>query len=123
MASADASSLSVAAFIALGTIVGYLGTEVASASIFHRILWPSRFSSDTATLKSFTGIIFLIPIGGPIHKAAVEVWNLFSLAGLWKRYCRGDMLGTALYDDTEHCYVVRMANSNISEKKRARNAF
>jgi len=123
MASADASSLSIAAFTALGTVVGYLGTEVASASIFHRILWPSRFYNDSRTLKSFIGIIFLMPIGGPIHKAAVEVLNSFSLAGLWKGYCRGDMLGTAFYDNTGHSYVVRMANSNINAKKEARNAF
>jgi hypothetical protein len=38
MDTAGASTLSVAAFTALGTIVGYLGTEVASSSIFDRML-------------------------------------------------------------------------------------
>ena len=119
---ADANTLSIAAFTALGTIVGYLGTEVASASIFHRMLWPSRFY-NTRSLKSLIAIVFLMPIGGPIHKAAVEALDRLVFAGLWKGYCRGDMLGTAFYNDTGHHYVMRMADGSKSERKAARNAF
>ena len=79
--SADANTLSVAAFTALGTIVGYLGTEVASASIFDRLLWPSRFY-NTRSLTSIMAIGLLMPFGGPIHKAAVEALDRLVAAGL-----------------------------------------
>ncbi|KAE8354027.1 hypothetical protein BDV28DRAFT_156539 [Aspergillus coremiiformis] len=115
-------TLSVAAFTALGTIVGYLGTEVASDSIFNRLLWPSRFY-NTKSLASFVGIGLLMPMGGPIHKAAVEALDQFVLAGLLQGYCRGDMLGTAFYSDTGHRYVERLSDGSKGEEKSARNAF
>lgn len=122
MASSDEHTLSIAAFTALGTIVGYLGTEVASSSMFYRLLWPSRFY-NTKSLKSCIAIMLLMPIGGPMHKAAVEVLDKFMVAGLWKGYCRGDMLGTAFYCDSGQHYFQRTVNGNASEKKEARNAF
>jgi hypothetical protein len=119
---ADRNTLSIAAFTALGTIVGYLGTEVACSSIFNRLLWPSRFY-NTKSLKSFSAIVLLMPMGGPIHKAAVEALDMLVSAGLWKGYCRGDMLGTAFYKDTGHHYIVRTAAGSNGEKREARNAF
>ncbi|KAK9437392.1 uncharacterized protein VB005_08380 [Metarhizium brunneum] len=121
MSAPDASTLSVAAFTALGTIVGYLGTEVASSSVFDRMLWASRFFNDSK-LKSFIAYAFLMPIGGPIHKAAVEAMGNLHEAGLWKGYCQGDMLGTAFFKDTKHSYVVR-GRGGCGPRKEARNAF
>ena len=120
--SADANTLSVAAFTALGTIVGYLGTEVASASIFDRLLWPSRYY-NTRSLRSLSAIAVLMPFGGPIHKAAVEALDQTVAAGLWKGYCRGDMLRTPFYHDTKQSYTVRNSDGCKGEKKDARNAF
>jgi hypothetical protein len=116
------NTLSIAAFTALGTIVGYLGTEVASASIFDRMLWPSRFN-NTRSFTSLLAIAFLMPMGGPIHKAAVEALDKLVSAGLWKGYCRGDMLGTAFYEDTAQGYVERLADGSKGKRKEARNAF
>ena len=65
------TSLSIAAFTALGTIVGYLGAEVCSSSSFSRLLWPSRYF-NSASLSSLLRTALLMPMGGPIHKAAVE---------------------------------------------------
>ena len=31
---------------ALGSIIGYLGAEIAEANIFDRLLWPQRFYND-----------------------------------------------------------------------------
>ncbi|KAH8757103.1 hypothetical protein BGZ57DRAFT_646178 [Hyaloscypha finlandica] len=118
----DTNALSIAAFTALGTIVGYLGTEVASASIFGRLLWPSR-SYNTTEAKSLAAMALLLPMGGPIHKGAVEALNQLSLAGLWMGYCRGDMLGTAFYPDTAHRYVVRDSCGSSTAEKEARNSF
>lgn len=122
MGHADANTLSVAAFTALGTIVGYLGTEVASPSIFDRMLWSSRYFNDRS-LKSFIAYVFLMPIGGPVHKAAVEALDRLVDAGLWKGYCRGDMLGTAFLKDTGHAYIIRDQGGGRNTSKEARNAF
>lgn len=123
MAVTDAGSLSLAAFTALGTIVGYLGTEVASGAVFNRLLWPSRFYNRAARPGPLVSAALLMPMGGPIHKAAVETLDQFVLSGLWKGYCRGDMLGSAFYGDMERCYVVRGVNGSKGERKTARNAF
>jgi hypothetical protein len=119
--SSDASNLSIAVFTALGTVVGYLGTEVASASMFNRQMWPARFY-NTLHPAALVAMVFLMPMGGPIHKAAVETLDKLVSFGLWKGYCRGDMLGTAFYKNTGHEYVVRTA-AGSGPKKEARNAF
>jgi len=60
------------------------------------MLWASRFFNDSR-LKSFIVYAFLMPIGGPMHKAAVEALGNLHEAGLWKGFCHGDMLGTAFF--------------------------
>jgi hypothetical protein len=122
MGTQDSSALSVAAFTALGTIVGYLGTEVASFSTFGRMLWTSRFYNSSSP-KSFLAYIFLMPIGGPIHKAAVEALDKLMGAGLWKGYCRGDMLGTYFFEDTKQSFVVRGPGGGRGPRREARNGF
>ncbi|KAJ2989985.1 hypothetical protein NUW58_g3184 [Xylaria curta] len=118
----DANTLSIAAFTALGTIVGYLGAEAAPPSMFDRLLWPTRFY-NTTRLRSFVGMALLMPVGGPIHKAALESMNKLVFAGLWKGYCRGEMLGTPFYKDTGHFYVVRNTDDSQKGRREARNAF
>ncbi|CZR66798.1 uncharacterized protein PAC_16699 [Phialocephala subalpina] len=71
------NAVSVATFTALGTIIGYLGAEIA-------------------------------------YK--------FGTAGLWKGYCRGDMLGTAFYEDSGKHYLVRLGK-DVGQQKAARSGF
>jgi hypothetical protein len=48
---------------ALGSIIGYLGSEVAEVAIFERLLWPQRFYYNL-TPKSAVGLAFTMPMGG-----------------------------------------------------------
>lgn len=119
----DANGISVAVFTALGTIVGYLGAETASSSIFERQLWPTRFY-NTSSYRSLAAIALLMPCGGPIHRAAVEALDNFTRSGLWRGYCRGDMLGTAFFKDTKQKYIVHSGPTEEGETVAdARNAF
>jgi hypothetical protein len=110
-------ALVLAVFTALGTIVGYLGTEVGSVSMFNRVLWPSRFN-NTWRLSSLLCMALLMPMGGPIHKAAVAALDRFG--NLWKGRLRGDMLGTAFYEDFGCHYVL---HGGEGARKQARNGF
>ncbi|KAK6353899.1 hypothetical protein TWF730_008321 [Orbilia blumenaviensis] len=124
---ADSDSITVAVFTALGTIVGYLGTEVASSSIFDRLLWPTRYNNyNPARPTSLLWIALFMPMGGPIHKAAIEALDKFVANDLWGGRLIGDMLGTAFYGDCGYHYIPHGRHSGAAEgldKKDARNAF
>ncbi|KAI6089417.1 hypothetical protein F4821DRAFT_275885 [Hypoxylon rubiginosum] len=118
------STLAVSAYTALATIVGYLGTEVGSTSIFDRLLWPSRFYNLDWQFIPALGILTLVPMGGPIHKAAVEVLDHFLRCGLWGGSRKGDMLGSAFFHKTDHRWIECTGNNGGAvEEKEARNAF
>ena len=112
----------LAIFTGLGTIVGYIGSEPASASIFDRLLWPARYY-NSARPTELLWIALLMPMGGPIHKAAIEALDNLVDAGLWRGFCRGDMLGTAFYKNRGRKYVMQRAGTEERVLKDARDAF
>jgi hypothetical protein len=121
----ESSPTVVAIFTALGTIVGYLGAEVSSASMFDRILWPTRYYS-TAQPATLLWMAALMPMGGPIHRAAVAALDELVAAGLWRGRLRGDMLGTVFYRDYRRRYIKHQAHQSDTvghEIKEARNAL
>ncbi|EFQ97284.1 hypothetical protein MGYG_00325 [Nannizzia gypsea CBS 118893] len=61
---------------ALGTLIGYIGTEVASDSFFHRVLWPQRAYNNVRPWNMWKLALFL-PIGSPLHKAALQTMDTF----------------------------------------------
>jgi hypothetical protein len=89
----------MAAFIAaIGAVVGYVGAEVAEESMFERLLWPQRFYNyldATAIAK----LALLMPMSGPLHRAALETLDGFRDHGLYRGFLRGDMLGTAFFSE------------------------
>ena len=103
--SENANSTSAAGIIgALGSIIGYLGSEVADETIFERLLWPERFHnrvSFTALLK----IALSMPMGGPLHKAALKTLDAFGKNHLYRGPRQGHMLGTAFYADSRYSYI------------------
>ncbi|KAG8526271.1 uncharacterized protein KY384_000264 [Bacidia gigantensis] len=116
-------STSTVAFGALATLLGYVGAEVASLGIFSRLLWPERFY-NTSSPSDLAAMVALLPMGGPIHKAALAALDHLIAAGLNKGYCRGDMLGTAFYEDTKVTYSVKKgAIDEDTQQKEARNGF
>ena len=111
------------AFGALGTLIGYVGAEVALDSMFSRLLWPARFY-NTSNTGELIAIAALMPMGGPIHKAALVALDRLITSGLNKGYCRGDMLGTNFYEDIKKSYTVRMGTDDENEQqKEVRNGF
>jgi hypothetical protein len=59
---------------ALGTLIGYLGAEVAIPEIFERLLWPERCYNGS-NLSKASQMAFFMPMGGPLHKAALSSLN------------------------------------------------
>jgi len=55
---------------ALGSVIGYLGSEVAQVSIFERLLWPERFYNDF-NFSVFIKQSLFMTMGGPLHAAAL----------------------------------------------------
>lgn len=112
---------------ALGTIVGYLGAEVAPDDLFERLLWPQRFYNDFH-LRNAAKVAFLMPMGGPMHRAALATLDACLVNGLLPAgHQSGDMLGTAFFADRGLNYVIHnpMDKGPVQpiDLKSARNAF
>ena len=85
---------------ALGAIIGYLGAEVAEGDIFERLLWPQRFYNHLE-LDAVIKLAFLMPMGGPVHRAALITLDNFRKNGLYRGHCQGQMLGTAFFQSKD----------------------
>ena len=84
---------------ALGTLIGYLGAEAATVDFFERLLWPQRFYTGI-TVKSALLIGLGMPMGGPLHQAALHTLDKLYRSGLLKGPRLGNMLGTAFFYDS-----------------------
>ena len=110
---------------ALGSVIGYLGGEVSQRWSFERLLWPQRYYQHIDVLDSVK-MGLLLPMGGPVHRAALETLDGFLRKGLYKGRLRGDMLGTVFYSAQESMgYYHRTARSEEErgERKEVRNGF
>lgn len=112
---------------ALGTIVGYLGAEVAPDDLFERLLWPQRFYNDFH-LRNAAKVAFLMPMGGPMHRAALGTLDACLVNGLLHQgHQSGDMLGTAFFADSGLNYTIHDPTRNgpvpPTNHKSARNSF
>lgn len=97
--------ISTDVFGALGTIIGYLGTEITSDSLFERLLWPTRFYNTLNPIRLFKITVFT-PMGGPLLKPAVRVFDEFMTARMHKGKRQGDPLGTAFYSNLGRRYKI-----------------
>ncbi|KUI67825.1 hypothetical protein VM1G_03517 [Cytospora mali] len=100
----------------LGTILGYLGGEVAEEVLFERLLWPQRFYND-CSMSILIKDIFLFSMGGPLHSAALSTLDNLRGQGLYYGHRRGNFLGTAFYDD------LKLSYDSSGKTGAARNAF
>src|SRR5277367_4605913 len=107
---------------ALGSIIGYLGAEVAEETLFERLLWPQRYYNDFNLLILFK-MAFLMPMGGPLHRAALATLDLFRNKGLYLGRARGNMLGTAFMRNTEVGYYARTMEADRESREEVRNGF
>ncbi|RAL03707.1 uncharacterized protein BO80DRAFT_268266 [Aspergillus ibericus CBS 121593] len=106
----DSSTTLPTTLSAISTLIGYIGTEVATPhTTFHRILWPQRAynnfqfpsssSSSSLSLRNIFIPALLMPLGGPLHTAALKTIDQFFARGLFLGPEMGGMLGTAFFPD------------------------
>jgi hypothetical protein len=107
---------------ALGSVIGYLGSEVAERALFERLLWPRRFYNDF-NFSIFLKLMFLMPMGGPLHAAALKTLDNFREHGLYLGRCRGNMLGTAFFPDSQVKNYLRTQEEERGLAKASRNAL
>lgn len=107
---------------ALGTLLGYLGAEVAEESTFERLLWPQRYYNDLSP-RIFFQLVFLMPSGGPLHRAALQTLSKFQENGLYLGRARGNMLGSAFYRRLNVSCFARTLEGKGNKAKGSRNGF
>ncbi|OHF00811.1 hypothetical protein CORC01_03885 [Colletotrichum orchidophilum] len=110
---------------ALGAVLGYLGAEVAGISLFERLLWPERFYNAVDAIALIRLALFM-PMGGPLHRAALKTLDKFRDHGLYKGRRRGDMLGTTFFaDKTSLHYLHKTATTPEGRElpRAVRNGF
>lgn len=101
---------------ALGSIIGYLGSEVAEPAVFERLLWPERFYNVVSCRNAIEMALFM-PMGGPIHKAALRTLDIFRRKGLYEGPMQGHMLGTAFYPDKKLSYQLHGYDGNDKDRE------
>ncbi|KAK1675985.1 hypothetical protein BDP55DRAFT_728335 [Colletotrichum godetiae] len=110
---------------ALGAVLGYLGAEVAGISLFERLLWPERFYNAVDAIALIRLALFM-PMGGPLHRAALETLDKFRDRGLYKGRRRGDMLGTTFFSDKASVQYLHKTAATPDDRKlprAVRNGF
>lgn len=106
---------------ALGSVIGYLGGEVAEVTVFERLLWPQRYYNHLDFHNVLTTFA-LFPMGGPLHSAALKTLDKFRDNGLYSNYFQGHLLGTAFYANQKMQYYHR-SGPLPTEAREVRNGF
>ncbi|KAJ5933744.1 hypothetical protein N7454_006073 [Penicillium verhagenii] len=107
-------------FGAFGAVIGYIGAEAATDIWFSSLLWPQR-SFSYLTFRSIPTLALLMPMGGPLHKAALGTFDIANARGLLKGAHEGHMLGTSFFEQTDWTYTIPGAAT--SEPRAARNCM
>ncbi|KAL2837291.1 hypothetical protein BJY01DRAFT_221129 [Aspergillus pseudoustus] len=105
---------------ALGTILGYLGAEIAPPDLFERLLWPQRFYNGFS-FTSIPKMALLMTMGGPLHRAALTVFDNILHNDLLKGRHIGHMLGSPFYADSGLTYTVYDSQGRKEEDEYVRN--
>ncbi|KAI0189893.1 hypothetical protein F4808DRAFT_467174 [Astrocystis sublimbata] len=97
---------------ALGSVLGYIGAEVATPAAFERLLWPQRYYSNFK-LKSAPSMAVLAPMSGPLHKIGLAVMDKIFQHGILKGPHQGHMLGTAFFPELGWTYTMHSEDENF----------
>ncbi|ROW03790.1 hypothetical protein VMCG_05395 [Cytospora schulzeri] len=92
-------------FGAFGSLLGYIGAEAVTTASFEDLLWPQR-SLSNFTVSKVAWQALLMPMGGPMHKAALNVFDIVYRHGLLKGRQQGHMLGTAFFPELGWAYTM-----------------
>lgn len=100
----------------LGSLVAYLGAGAAHESVFERLLWPQRYYNRLGVVNGIKFALFL-PMGGPIHRVAMEALDSFRTKGLYGGMHKGHMLGTCFYPELDLEYRLHHYRGNDLDNK------
>lgn len=92
-------------FGAFGTVLGYIGAEAATGRVFEGLIWPQR-SVSNFRLSQTPWRALLTPMGGPMHKAALKVFDVIYRHDLFNGPNHGHMLGTAFFPELHWKYTM-----------------
>lgn len=108
-------------FGALGSVLGYIGAEIATEKILSGLLWPQR-AYFNITWRSIP-ILALSPMGGPLHSVVLKSLDVIFKHKLFYGEKIGHMLGTAFYEDQKWEFTVRSKNGITSQPESSRNCL
>lgn len=92
-------------FGAFGALLGYVGSEAVNQICFETLLWPQRALSNFS-LRQLPVLALLMPMGGPMHKVGLRVFDKIHEHGLLKGPEQGHMLGTAFFPELAQTYTM-----------------
>ena len=102
---------------ALGAIIGDIGAGIVPEDIYERLLWPQRFYNGF-TARHILVLALLMPMGGPLHTAALNVIDRVFQNDLFRGDCVAHMLGTAFFSDSRLEYEVVDTQGVVQKKVR-----
>lgn len=109
-------------FGAFGTVLGYIGAEAATSRVFESLLWPQRsFSNFRPSQTPWRAL--LRPMGGPMHKAALKVFDVMYGHDLFNGPNTGHMLGTAFFPELQWSYTMHGQGLGESHTEPLRNCI
>ncbi|KAI2352332.1 hypothetical protein LOY95_003363 [Ophidiomyces ophidiicola] len=107
-------------FGAVGAVLGYIGAEAATELWFAALLWPQR-SLAFVPVSALPALALLLPMGGPLHKAALDAADRVAAHGLLGGARDGRMLGTPFFPCTPWTYT--RAGESPPNPRAVRNAL
>ncbi|KAL8358544.1 hypothetical protein RB601_009774 [Gaeumannomyces tritici] len=110
---------------AFGAVLGYIGAEAATNVIFERLLWPQRFYSNFGR-ESLPFLALCLPMGGPLHKAALNTLDIMFLHGLFNGAGQGHMLSTSFFRRLDWRYTMHAGvgeGAELSHNDELRNCL
>lgn len=93
----------MALFMALGFVLGNIGSNLTSEVTFARMLWPMRYY-HTKTPWKLALMRLTISVAGASQVAGKRATNECYYYGLFNGAKDGDMLGTAFFEDSQTGY-------------------
>lgn len=103
-------------------VLGYLGGQAATNTIFERLLWPQRYLSSPQP-ESFIKLAALYSMGGPLSATALAVIDSAYKNGILAGRQQGHMLGSAFYPDIGWTIQLHASNNEPGRSSQARSCI
>ncbi|UKZ72067.1 uncharacterized protein TrAtP1_013004 [Trichoderma atroviride] len=103
-------------------VLGYLGGQAATNTIFERLLWPQRYLSNPQP-ESLIKLAALYSMGGPLSATALAVIDSAYKNGILAGRQQGHMLGSAFYPDIGWTTQLHASNNDPGRTSQARSCI